>query len=123
MPSLRYLLPALLLGFTATATFADPPPPPPTDQQGRPGGSMSFLAPEERLMLLSDLREKAAKLPEAQRRDEMRAERARIRAMSDAEKKAFAAKLRARWNALPQAKQAEIKAAVEEMHKMHAPRP
>lgn len=126
----RLLLPALAALFMLSpAVMADPPPPPPDHHgpggppggPGGPGDPMNFLSPEARMMLFADIDAATASMSDEQRHAFMRNRFDSFRAMSDAAKKTFAAGLKARWDALPPEKQAEIKKRMDERRRKGPP--
>ena len=103
---------AVVVVGSAAAAPADKCPP-------RPGFQM--MAPEVRYMMFADMKEQAdtgAVDPQMLRQ----MQRDKMRAMSEDQRKAYFADLAKRWNALPPAKQKEVKTAAEQWRADH-PRP
>lgn len=116
MPT-RSLLFALCaaVSLSAAAVAAEPndkcPP--------RPGFAM--ISPEQRLMMFADMKAQAdAGAVDMQVLRQM--QREKFRSMSEDQRKAYFAGLTKRWNALPPAKQKELKAEAEKWRAEH-PRP
>lgn len=69
---------------------------------------MQFLTAEQRMMLFADTHKDAAGMTDDQRHANREAQRAKIMAMSAADKQKFAADLQARWDALSADQKAKI---------------
>jgi len=117
MPMNRLAVSVLCAAFLTTAAFAADTPPaqpgPPAwsggHGRGPQGGPMGFLTAEQRLMHFADVQKATAGMSFDQARDYRMTERNKIMAMSAAERDKYAAELKARWDALPDARKAEIK--------------
>jgi hypothetical protein len=127
MRFLHILLPAVAVVCLMSANaLADPPPPPPHGDHGPvgpggPGGPMNFLTPEEHIMLFADIQAATKGMNDDQRHTYMRTRFESFKTMSDGAKRAFAADLKARWDALPSPRKDELKKQVEEMRKKGPP--
>jgi hypothetical protein len=119
----RLLLPAAAVCLMSAGAFADPPPPPPHGDHGpgAPGGPMNFLTPEEHIMLFADIQAATKGMNDDQRHTYMRNRFESFKTMSDGAKKAFAADLKTRWDALPPALKDELKKQAAEMRKKGPP--
>ncbi len=120
MPSTRAILPVLAAScFLATASFAADAPPQAPTQGNRMGGAMQFLTPDERMVLFTQTHADTANMTQDQRRAYRQAQRDKFLAMSDADKQAFAAGLKAKWDALPADQKAKIRQDMETFRASH----
>jgi Spy/CpxP family protein refolding chaperone len=121
MPTKRLVTTILTAAFLATAAFAadsQPPVAPPAQPAcpawgggmggGPGGGPMGFLTQEQRLMHFADMQKATAPMSFNQARDYRRSERNKVMDMPADQRNRYAADLKARWEALPAAKKAEI---------------
>ena len=103
-------LAALLL--TSAAFAADRMAP----RTGAENGPMSFLTQNERMMLFVEMLQNTQGMTDDQRMALREAQRAKLEAMSDADKKQFAADLDTQWNALPADQKAQIEQKLAQFH-------
>jgi hypothetical protein len=78
-----------------------------------PGGPMGFLTTEERLMHFAEMQKATAGMNFDQARAWRLGQREKVMAMTAAERANYAAGLKQRWDALPAARQAEIRQQAE----------
>jgi hypothetical protein len=102
--------------WAAGEAAAAPPAQPATPGWGAgrgPGGAMGFLTSEERLMHFAEMQKATAGMSFEQARAWRLGQREKVMAMTAAERTSYAAGLKQRWDALPAAKQAEIRQQAE----------
>ena len=104
----RAILPAFAAAFLATASFAADTPPLPAPHGDHMGRAMQFLTADERMMLFSQMHADTANMSQDQRQAYRQTQRDKFMTMSDADKQAFAAGLKAKWDALPADQKAKI---------------
>lgn len=112
-------LAAAFLVVCVPAAAQSGPPPQQGHWQGRGGGMMSFLSPEQRMMLFVEMRDETANMSDDQRMAYRKAQHDRFMAMSDADKQRLAADLQAKWNALPPDQKAQIQQQMEQYRSSH----
>jgi hypothetical protein len=115
----RLILPALAAAFLTTASFAADAPPSSPPHGDHMGGAMSFLTPEERMMLFTQMRGETVGMTDEQRQAHREQQRAKFAAMSDAEKQKLAASLKAKWDALSPSQQDTIKQQMDAFRASH----
>ena len=109
----RAILPALTVMLLTTASFAaDAGRPPHGDHMG---GPMSFLTPEERMMLMAQMRSETIGMTDDQRKAYRDEKRTKFMAMSDADKQKLADNLKAKWDGLSNSQKADLKQQAEAM--------
>ena len=115
----RLLVAAAAASLLSTAAFADSTPAAPGPMMGGPGmmgghGMMhGMFTPEERMMMFADGFKATAGMTDDQKKAYRDERRAKIMAMSDADRAKFKADLDARWAALPADQKASITAKVQ----------
>ena len=114
----RYLVAAAAASLLATAALADstPAPSPMMGGQGMMGGHgmmHGMFTQDERMMMAADGFKATAGMTDDQRKAYRDERRAKIMAMSDADRAKFKADLDARWAALPADQKASITAKVQ----------
>jgi len=106
------LLSASAVLALALPALAEPPGPPPGAPPGcamPPGGPMHMLSPEQRMMMMADA-DKATADGSLSMEDYRSMQRDKMKAMTPEQRDAFFAGLTARYNALPAAEKAALKA-------------
>ncbi len=117
MKLFRLILPALAASFlTAASVAADAPPPSPTHGER---GPMSFLTPEERMMLMAQMRSDTVGMTDDQRQAFRQQQRAKFAGMTDADKQKLAAALKAKWDALTPGQQDQLRQQMEAFRASH----
>jgi len=115
----RAILPAFAAAFLATASFAADAPLQPAPHGDHDGGFMHFLTPDQRMMLFAESHQDTAGMTDDQRHASREAQRAKITAMSDADRQKFAADLQAKWDALSVDQKAKIQQDMETFRASH----
>ena len=109
----RAILPALTVMLLTTASFAaDPGRPPHGDHMG---GTMSFLTPEERTMLMARMRSETVGMTDDQRKTYRDEQHTKFMSMSDADKQKLADDLKTKWDALNDSQKADLKQQADAM--------
>lgn len=106
------LLSASAILFLALPVLAEPPGPPPGAPPGcalPPGGPMHMMSPEQRMMMMVDA-DKATADGSLSMEDYRAMQRDKMKAMTPEQRQAYFADLTARYNALPAAEKAALKA-------------
>jgi len=110
----RALLPALALSMMTAVAFA-------ADSQAQPAscGVMGWLTPEERLVLMAEMRRQTANMTDDQKHAFRQSRRAKFQSMSDADKANLAGDLKAKWDALAPARQSQMRQDAEKTRAEH----